>query len=1271
MKTVSIALLFFISTFLFAQNSYLAYESFNGNGATPLHNGSYGQGWASPWDVQNGFEVGYLHDNNSLTYNNLKTSGNKLTGGYLYVTAGRNLDYNDGGAFDNYVTGGDAIGSAAGTTLWVSVLLNKLKDNNEPIYIDLHNSNLAWCDNCTSNKVAIGYFGTASNVNGEKKWAIRIGSTVYNTSINCAINSTSLLVLKINFSDTKTDFDLYVNPSKIGIAGLPAAPSLTQSTSELIRLRSVAVYLGDNVNNGYADEIRFASTYFVVTADQNVPINLPPTAQFSMTPSSGEAPVTVNVDASASSDPEGGALTYSWNWGDGTPVSITSIATHTYSKDITGLITIELTVKDNLNLKNSTKKTIPIYIKGTNYFSCQSTGTSLSEASCKQNNGRIRINLGIATNPTYTFKNSQGIDIPQVNGNEYQNLANGKYFVTVTGSNGCRDEYSLLMTTDSSTCAGWSPNLCNMSIGVNINGLADWSWEHSFVNRFKHVREDMITFHSGCNCWDSNVGSQIVLDENGYPKGLPQATSASSETVVRWVISSGGGNLKPNEQYVLLYDGNGTISINGANAISNTKGKLLFSVPAVSENIWLDITYSQPDDYLRNFRLLKSSEEFIDLSINTFNTTFLSKLSPFSTIRFMDWGATNGNKLSKWEDRKMPSYRTYSGSRGVPYELMIQLANQTQKNVWICVPHLADSNYVVELAKLFKANLNPNLKIYLEYSNEVWNWQFEQAQYNNQTRPLNLNYGRASAEKSKKLFGLWKSVFGNEMNRVVRVLGLQAGYNYLNEEIISQLQENEWDMASLTYYFGLDHSSNGNPVLTATSNGEDVNRNARNNFFGSGNWWKTVKQDYRNIKMLGKAISSYEGGPHYTDFQTHPYQQAMYDAQYLQSMNRLYDDVLDSIRQMGNQLAMAFTLSGVQESVYGSWGHIPDMYMNPPFNTIAPKYQALLDNSCLPFQDLYYGQPVVFSAPSVFAKPGDTVMLDIKVKNFLNVTSGQFTMSFDTSVLKFISIKPVHVSGVNAGTFGTTMNLINRGKITMAYDAPASSLPDGISIYDGAIFCRLSLKVNNYVALGKSSPIDFDGSLTNIAFENKFGGATFMNVNGKVTIDNKLSVNENSTFEVNVYQNNNALLSWFDQYSNKTQGYLIERSRDGIQYDAIKYFDASKSNFVYNYIDSNLRNGIYYYKIKYLNADQTYFYSEIKSISIIDKNEIVIVPNPVKDEFSVQINHKLQPYFIYNQLGQLVQSDSTIPNSIDVSSFISGIYYFKVNGLIVKFVKVD
>ena len=91
----------------------------------------------------------------------------------------------------------------------------------------------------------------------------------------------------------------------------------------------------------------------------------------------------------------------------------------------------------------------------------------------------------------------------------------------------------------------------------------------------------------------------------------------------------------------------------------------------------------------------------------------------------------------------------------------MQLANTLHTNVWISVPAHATDDYVRQLATLLKNGLASDLKIYLEYSNEVWNTSFEQNRYNRSAagaevvaaaqagKSSDLNYDHLAVDTSK------------------------------------------------------------------------------------------------------------------------------------------------------------------------------------------------------------------------------------------------------------------------------------------------------------------------------------------------------------------------------------------------------------------------------------------------------------------------------------------------------------------------------------------
>ncbi|HRP83512.1 MAG TPA: PKD domain-containing protein, partial [Saprospiraceae bacterium] len=394
---------------LFSQNIYLAYDGMSGAAGSPLHGGSGGTGWADTWTVQNDNTDGYLYYGPGLTFAGLQQSDMAITGGESYLTSGRALDCNPAGPFASYISENNGIGSNTGTTLWVSALVQKSQNNDQNISYTLHGSSIAWCDNCSQdNRVSFGYFGNESNVGGERRWSLKIGNDVFTSTVPVIIGSTALLVARIDFNEGNTVINMYINPSELGYAGPPSMPSISQTTNMLLRVRSLSAYLGDVAGNGLMDEFRFASSYAVAAPDSGVDISLPPIADFTVTPASGQAPLSVSVDGSASFDPDGGSLSYSWNWGDGSPESSGVSSSHTYPSNVYGQISVTLTVTAPSGLTGVLTKQITIF-NSNGSFPCLSSITMINEASCLQDNGRIRINAGQAGNAQYTFQSSAGI----------------------------------------------------------------------------------------------------------------------------------------------------------------------------------------------------------------------------------------------------------------------------------------------------------------------------------------------------------------------------------------------------------------------------------------------------------------------------------------------------------------------------------------------------------------------------------------------------------------------------------------------------------------------------------------------------------------------------------------------------------------------------------------------------------------------------------------------------------------------------------------------
>ncbi|HKU36889.1 MAG TPA: hypothetical protein VJR89_02045 [Polyangiales bacterium] len=165
---------------------------------------------------------------------------------------------------------------------------------------------------------------------------------------------------------------------------------------------------------------------------------------------------------------------------------------------------------------------------------------------------------------------------------------------------------------------------------------------------------------------------------------------------------------------------------------------------------------------------------------NPWRPELLNDLAPYRVLRFMDWNLTNESKNAQadWSTRLA---KTADQKDNVALEWQIDLCNRAKKDYWVTVPHEAKPEYWQKLAQLIHDTLDPSLRVYVEWSNEVWNGQFPQRAFaQQQGNALKLEGSDKAAAyyvyASVRMFEAFEGVFGKDSPRLVKVLAGQAAY---------------------------------------------------------------------------------------------------------------------------------------------------------------------------------------------------------------------------------------------------------------------------------------------------------------------------------------------------------------------------------------------------------------------------------------------------------------------------------------------------------------
>ena len=513
------------------------------------------------------------------------------------------------------------------------------------------------------------------------------------------------------------------------------------------------------------------------------------------------------------------------------------------------------------------------------------------------------------------------------------------------------------------------------SVGTNLNGIADWSTQQPFIDAFKSSRSWITQCQNGepgCRGgWSTDEFGKLNLDPSGWVKSLPAPADPAEYTRVSTLLLRDLGGKYPGGKYVVIYTGEGTIEY-GFDArkdeATSKQGRDIIAVTPSDGGIHLIITATDPrktGNYIRNIQVIPEQYEQT-YRTQVFNPVFLERVKKFRTFRFMDWMQTNGSEQGNWDTRAKVTDATYATGKGVPLEVMLDLANHMGIDPWFNMPHKASDLYMTNFAKLVRDRLNANRKVYVEYSNEVWNWQFPQAHF-----ALEEGKSRWSTEgdvfaqwygcRTAQMSDIWKQVFGQQRSRVVSVMGTQTAWRGLENAALDcplwvaegnkPCYQHGIDALAIAGYFGgtLGQGASQATVEAWSNEGEDGFKKAiaqldQASLIPSEGYDDSIKgiansfRYYQNVvRSRGLQLVAYEGGQHLVNANNPKLSEFFMSLNRRPEMTDLYTKLLEAWKQAGGTMFMNFADIG-RPGKWGSWGALEYVGQER-----SPKYDALIN----------------------------------------------------------------------------------------------------------------------------------------------------------------------------------------------------------------------------------------------------------------------------------------------------------------------------------------
>ena len=458
-------------------------------------------------------------------------------------------------------------------------------------------------------------------------------------------------------------------------------------------------------------------------------------------------------------------------------------------------------------------------------------------------------------------------------------------------------------------------------MAVNLKQNTDWSTDAAWIDAAVSLRR----WGNPDRPWIDAPTLKLTAD--GYP--LADAGTLSHM------------NGYPDGDYRLSFTGLGNVRVGGMGVLvdqfRDDGGRRSATVRidhARHELLTISVHPTDPANPIRDLRMIRPGYD--EGETRRFDDAFLRRLEPFAAVRVMEWGGVNRSDARAWSDRVAPTDFLRTGPGGVSYEDMIALANESGKDLWICVPDGASDDHARRLARLLHDRVAPTIHVYLELGNELWDQSFPQAKRIAETArgdgslSFDDDYRRSGQKAAKRLAevaAIAREEFGGEASRLVPVLSgqsvnpafLAAGLDYLDGRF-GHARDHVGAIA-IAPYLNLE-SDRDRPGLTSDELFASMQRNLR------GELTRAISEHAALSSKHEIPLMAYEWGQHLTPRHratgAKVNVQVKREAQDDPRMGALYRELAQTWSTRGGGLLAHYCLTSRYDDT-GYWGLLHDI----------------------------------------------------------------------------------------------------------------------------------------------------------------------------------------------------------------------------------------------------------------------------------------------------------------------------------------------------------